>query len=266
MIALLRSDAYRVLRSRWIWGVAAIVALLLLAPAVMMRWTGMGPVRYDDLTGSALSMGGVQILAAAMAAIVCCDRTDMGFSRSILSSLGGRARMVWFAEKCVFSLALAAALIAFAFAVGLLALPVSGVPVASPEPAWQVAAWLGCTWLCAAPYVVLTVLVAHLTRSEGVTTAFAVLGAGGLLEGGLLIGIDFLHALLGGEFLAVTAAVGPWLPAEIASAVGAGARTMLSADNAVHLAPAVRALIVCLPLAVATVAADALLVSRRDAA
>lgn len=266
MIALLRSDAYRVLRSRWIWVVAAIVALLLLAPAVMMRSTGMGPIRYDDLTGSALAMTGVQLLAAALTSIVCCDRTDIGFARSILSSLGGRARMLWFAEKSVLSLALAAVLIVFTFVVGLLGLPVSGVPVADPEPAWQAASWLGCTWLCAAPYVVLTVLVAHLTRSEGVTTAFAVLGAGGLLEGGLLIGIDFLRALLGGEFLAVTSAVGPWLPAEIASAVGAGARAMLSADNAVHLAPAVRALIVCLPLAVATVAADALLVSRRDAA
>lgn len=266
MIALLRSDAYRVLRSRWIWGAAAIVALLLLAPALMMRWTGMGPVYYDDLTSSALTMSGIQILAAAMASIVCCDRTDIGFARSILSSLCERARMVWFAEKCVLSLALAAALTAFAFAVELLALLASGVPVASPEPAWQVAAWLGCTWLCAAPYVVLTTLVGHLTRSEGVTIAFAVLSSGGLLEGGLLIGIDFLHALLGGEFLAVTAAVGPWMPAEIASAVGAGARTMLSAENAVQLAPALRALIVCLPLAAAAVAADALLVSRRDAA
>ena len=266
MIALLRSDAYRVLHSRWIWAVAAIVAFLLLAPGLMMRWTSMGPIRYDDLTGSALPMNGIQILAAAMASIVCCDRTDIGFARSILSSLGGRARMVWFAEKCVFSLALSAVLIAFAFAMGLLGLLVSGVPVASPESAWQVAAWLGCTWLCAAPYVALTVLVAHITRSESVTTVFAVLGAGGLLEGGLLIGIDFLYALLGGEFLTVTAAVGPWLPAEIASAVGAGARTMLSVDNAVHLAPALRALLVCLPLAMAAVAVDSLLVSRRDAA
>lgn len=266
MIALLRSDAYRVLHARWIWAVAAIVAFLLLAPGLMMRWTSMGPVSYDDLTGSALPMNGIQILAAAMASIVCCDRTDIGFARSILSSLGERARMVWFAEKCVFSLVLAAATILFAFVVGLLGLLVSGVPVAHPEPAWQVAVWLGCTWLCAAPYVALTVLVAHLTRNEGVTTVFAVLGAGGLLEGGLLIGIDFLYALLGGEFLTVTAAVGPWLPAEIASAVGAGARTMLSAENAVQLAPALRALIVCLPLAMATVAVDALLVSRRDVA
>ncbi len=266
MIALLRSDAYRVLHSRWIWGASAIVAFLLLAPALVMRWTGMGPISYDDLTGSALTMTGVQILAAAMASIVCCDRTDIGFARSVLSSLGERARMVWFAEKCVFSLLLAAVLIAFTFVVGLIGLLVSGVPVANPEPAWQVAAWLGCTWLCAAPYVALTVLVAHLTRSEGVTTVFAVLGAGGLLEGGLLIGIDFLYALLGGEFLTVTAAVGLWLPAEIASAVGDGARTMLSAENAVQLAPAIRALIVCLPVAAATVAADALLVSRRDVA
>ena len=92
MIALLRSDAYRVLRSRWIWAVAAIVAFLTLAPALMMRWTNMGPICYDNLTGSALTMSGVQLLAAALTSIVCCDRTDIGFARSILSSLGGRAR------------------------------------------------------------------------------------------------------------------------------------------------------------------------------
>ena len=266
MIALLRSDAYRVLRSRWIWGVAAIVAFLLLAPGLMMRWTSMGPIYYDDLTSSALTMSGIQILAAAMASIVCCDRTDIGFSRSILSSLVERARMVWFAEKCVFSLALAAVLLVFTFMMGLLGLLVSGVPVANPEPVWQVAAWTGCAWLCAAPYVVLTVLVAHLTRGEGVTIGFAVLASSGLLEGGLLIGVDFLYALLGGEFLTVTTTVGPWMPAEIASAIGDGAQTMLSAENAVGMAPALRSLVVCLPLTVAATAVDALLVSRRDVA
>ena len=266
MIALLRSDAYRVLHSRWIWVVAAIVAFLLLAPALMMRWTSMGPIYYDDLTSSALAMTGVQMLAAAMASIVCCDRTDIGFSRSIISSLGERARMVWFAEKCVFSLLLAAVLIVFVFVVGLLALPVSGVSVRAPEPAWQVAAWLGCTWLCAAPYVVLTVLVAHLTRNEGVTTVFAVLAAGGLLEGGIVIGIDALCYLAGGHFLDFSSAVAPWLPSQIAGIVGQGGAALLSADNAVHLSGAVRALIVCLPLTVAVAAADALLVSRRDVA
>ena len=174
--------------------------------------------------------------------------------------------MVWFAEKCVFSLLLAAVLIVFVFVVGLLALPVSGVPVADLEPAWQVAAWLGCTWLCAAPYVALTVLVAHLTRNEGVTTVFAVLAAGGLLEGGIVIGIDALCYLAGGNFLDFSSAGAPWLPSQIVGIVGQGAVTLLSSDNAAHLSGAVRALIVCLPLTVAVTAVDALLVSRRDVA
>ena len=266
MTGLLRSDAYRVLHSRWLWAFAAAVAFLQLAPALLMRWTGMGPASFDTLTGSALSLGGIEILAAAMASIVCCDKADAGFARSILSSLSPRARRVWFAEKCAFSLLLAAAVIAFAFAVGLLAWAVSCVPVAGPEPAWQVAAWLGCTWLASAPYVALTALVAHLTRSEAVTIGFAALAGGGLIEGGLLVGADLLCALAGGEFLALSAAVGPWLPAEIAAAVGDGAAAMLTADAVTGLAPAVRALVVCLPVAVAATAADALLVSRRDAA
>lgn len=266
MTALLRSDAYRVLHSRWIWVAVAIVTFLTLAPALLMRWTNMGPVAFDSITGSALSLGGVEILVAVIAAIVCCDKTDLGFARSILSSLSRRGRMMWFAEKCMFSLLLAAVVIVFAFATGLLAWAVSGVPVAGPEPAWQAAAWLGCTWLASAPYVTLTVLVAHLTRSEGVTIVFATLAAGGLIEGGLLVGADLLCALAGGEFLALSAAVGPWLPAEITAAVGDGAAAMLAADTVTGLAPAARALIVCLPLAVAATAVDALLVSRRDVA
>ena len=266
MIALLRSDAYRVLHGRWVWALAAAVAVLSFAPALLMRWTNMGPVTFDTLTGSALSLGGIEVITAVMAAIVCCDRTDLGFGRSILSSLGTRARRVWFAEKCVFSLLLAAVTILFAFALGLLGWAVSGVPVLTVEPAWQVAAWLGCTWLVSAPYVVLTVLVAHLTRAEGVTMGFAALAAAGLLEAGLLVGLDLLCVLAGGEFLALSASVGPWLPAEIAAAVGDGAAATFSAENAASLAPAIRALVVCLPLAVAATAADALLASRRDVA
>ena len=266
MMGLLRSDAYRVLHSRWIWAFAAAVAFLQLASALLMRWTGMGPIAFDTLTGSALSLGGIQILAAAMAAIVCCDKRDLGFARSILSSLGPRARRVWFAEKCVFSLLLSAAVIAFASVAGLLAWVVSGVPVLDLEPAWQVAAWFGCTWLTSAPYVALTALVAHLTRSEGVTIGFAALAAGGLIEGGLLVGVDFLCYLAGGELLVVSSAAAPWLPMGIVSAVGDGAASMLAADAVTGLAPAVRALVICLPIAVAATVADALLVSRRDAA
>lgn len=266
MIGLLRSDAYRVLHGRWIWAFAAAVAFLTFAPALLMRWTNMGPVVYDTLTGSALSFGSFQILPAVMAAVVCGDRTDIGFSRSLLSSLSARARRLWFAEKCVFSLMLAAATTLFAFVTGLLAWVASGVPVLTLEPAWQVAAWLCCTWLASSPYVVLTVLVAHLTRNESVTIVFATLGAAGIIEGGLLVGADFLCYLAGGEFLTLSSVVAPWLPTTIASAVGDGAATMLSAENAAQLAPAVRALAVCLPVAVAATAADALLVSRRDVA
>ena len=266
MIALLRSDAYRVLRSRWIWVVVAIVTFLTLAPALLMRWTHMGPVAFDNLTGSALSLGGCEILASVMAAIVCCDRTDLGFGRSVLSSLGARGRRVWFAEKCVFSVLLAGVALAFALALGLLALPISGVPILARESAWQVVVWFGCNWLVSSVYVALTVLVAHLTRSEGVTLGFAVLASTGMLEGGIVIGIDALCYLAGGNFLDFSSAVAPWLPSQIVGIVGQGAVTLLSSDNAAHLSGAVRALIVCLPLTVAVTAVDALLVSRRDVA
>ena len=266
MIALLRSDAYRVLHGRWIWVVVAIVAFLTLVPALLMRWTHMGPAAFDTLTGSALSLGGIEILVSIMAAIVCCDRTDLGFGRSVLSSLSPRARMTWFAEKCVFSVLLAAVTILFAFALGLLGWAASGVPVLHAEPAWQVAAWLGCAWLVSSTYAVLTVLVAHLTRSETVTMGFAVLASMGILEAGLVIGIDALCYLAGGHFLDFSSAVAPWLPAQAVRAFGDGATALLSADDAVRLAPAVRALVVCLPLAIAATAADALLVSRRDVA
>lgn len=266
MIALLRSDAYRVLHSRWIWVVLALVTFLTFAPALMMRWTSMGPVAFDSLTGSALSLGGTEILAAVMAAIVCCDRTDIGFGRSVLSSLSRGGRMMWFAEKCAFSVLLAAVTLAVALVLGLLAVPLSGVPVLAPEPAWLVVVWFGCNWLVSSTYAVLTVLVAHLTRSEGVTLGFAVLASTGLLEGGIVVGIDALCYLGGGSFLDFSSAVAPWLPAQAVGAISEGAAALLSADNATHLAPAVRVLIVCPPTIAATVAADALLVSRRDVA
>lgn len=265
-MALLRSDAYRVLRSRWVWVVVSIIALLTFAPALLMRWTHMGPVVFDRVCGSALSLSGIESLTAVMAAIVCCDRTDLGFGRTVLSSLSSRARIVWYAEKCAFSVLLETAALLLAFALGLLAIPVSGIPVSSPEPAWQVAVWLGCAWLASSVYVVLTVLVAHLTRSEAATVCFAVLASTGLLEGGLLVGADALWFLVGGSFLSVSPAVAPWLPCQVIGTVSHGAEALLSTDNAVQLAPAARALVVCLPLCAAAVTADALLVSRRDVA
>ncbi|WP_204793695.1 hypothetical protein [Olsenella profusa] len=265
-MALLRSDAYRVARSHWAWFVVALVAFLTFAPVLLMRWTHLGPVAFDRLTGSALSLGGVESLVSIMMALVVCDRADLGFGRTLLSSLSHRARITWHVEKCVFAVLLAGATLLLALVFGLVALPLSGVPVLNPEPAWQVAAWLGCEWLVCCVYAVLTVLVGHLTRSEVVTVGFAVLAPTGIIEGGLLVGIDALWALAGGSFLEVAAVVAPWLPSQVVGAIAEGAATLLSADNAVGVAPAVRALVVCLPLTVAAGAADALIASRRDVA
>ena len=198
MIALLRSDAYRVLHGRWIWVTVAIVTFLTLVPALLMRWTNMGPVAFDSITGSALSLGGVEILAAVMAAIVCCDKTDLGFGRSVLSSLSRRGRVTWFAEKCVFSVLLAAVTLLLALALGLLALPVTGVPI------------LGARARLAGRRLVWVQLARELDlrrahRARGAPHAqrdrdHGLCGAGvrGILEGGIVIGIDALCYLAGG--------------------------------------------------------------------
>lgn len=266
MTALLRSDAYRILHARWVWVVLAVVAFLTMAPAVLMRATGMGPDSFDTLTSSALSLGGIEVIAAIFTALATCRKDDLGFDRTVLSALCRRARALWFAEKCVLAVIIAGACVLLALVLGLVALPVSGVPVLHVEPAWQVALWVCCTWLGSSVYSVLTVVVGHLTRSETVTMGFAVLASAGLLEGGLLLAGDLVVAAAGGGFLVLSEALSPWMPTTILAAVGDGAATMLSAENAAYLAPAVRAAIVFPPLLAATFAVDALAVSRRDMA
>lgn len=81
----------------------------------------------------------------------------------------------------------------------------------------------------------------------------------------LLVG-DIAVAATSGEFLVLSQTLDPWMPATILAGVGGGAATMLSAENAVGLAPAVRAAIVFLPLLAATFAVDVLAISRRDMA
>lgn len=264
MIALLRSDAYHVLRSRWFWAFVVAMAILTFAPALLMRWTSMGPTSFDRLIGSGVSLGGVEILSACMAAAVGTGAG--GFDRTVLSALGRRARTVWYAEKCVFVALLSLAAVTYALALGLLALPVSGAPVLSVEPAWQVAVWLGCMWLCCAVYAILTMAVGLLTRSQTVTIGFALLASTGILEGGALLGIDMLAFLAGGEFLSVSSVASPWVPAGVVSALASGAPEALSLQNSTGVAPALRALVVCVPVVLATTAASALALSRRDVA
>lgn len=266
MIALLRSDLYRIARSRWVWVVLAALTLLTIAPAVLMRVTDMGPDAFDSLTSSALGLGGVEVIAAVFVVLAICRKGDFGFDRTVLSSLGRRARMVWYAEKCLLAVLITGACSLAILVLGLVALAVSGVPVRNVEPAWQIALWLVCTWLVASVYAVLTVVVGHLMRNETVTSGFAVLASLGLLEGGLLLACDLVVAAAGGGFLALSEAVAPWMPTTILAAMGDGAAAMLSAESSVGVAPVVRAVIVCLPLLAAAFAADALVVSRRDMA
>lgn len=265
MMALLRADAYRVLHSRWPWVIAGVAALLTLAPALLMRWAAVGPTVYDGLTVSALSLNGCAVLVGIMAAIATCDKASLSFDRTALSSLGARARRTWFAEKCAFAVLLSGATLLCALALGLLGLLVSGVPVLNPEPAWQVAVWLGCAWLGCSTYAVLTVLVGQLARNDNVAGAFAAFAASGMLEGAAVLGIDVLCYFVGGTFLNLSEAILPWLPAGALSAVSAGAGALLTPDGA-GLVPAARELIVCVPVIAATVAASAFLASRRDVA
>ena len=266
MTALLRSDVHRILHTRWPWVVLAIVVLLTFAPALLMRWTSMGPTVFDSLTSSAVSLGGIKVPIALMAAFATCARADLGFDRTVLSALGRRGRTLWFVEKGVLAVLIAGVSILVVFVLRLAALAVSDARVLSVEPAWQVALWLGCTWLGCSVYAVLTVAVGHLTRNETVTLGFAALTSMGVLEGGLLLIGDIAVAATSGEFLVLSQALDPWMPATILAGVGGGAATMLSAENAVGLAPAVRAAIVFLPLLAATFAVDALAISRRDMA
>lgn len=266
MTALLRSDVHRILHTRWPWVVLAIVVLLTFAPALLMRWTSMGPAIFDSLTSSAVSLIGIKVPIALMAAFATCARSDLGFDRTVLSALGRRGRTLWFVEKCVLAVLIAGVSILVVFVLRLAALAVSDARVLSMEPAWQVALWLGCTWLGCSVYAVLTVAVGHLTRNETVTLGFAALTSMGVLEGGLLLIGDIAVAATSGEFLLLSQALDPWMPATILAGVGGGAATMLSAENAVGLAPAVRAAIVFLPLLAATFAVDALAISRRDMA
>lgn len=257
MTALLRSDAYRALRSRWLWVVLGMIALSD-ASYALVRHAGA----LDGLTSSGV-IGGVQIVTSLVVANLACADADSGFDRTVLSARAGRR--LWFAEKCLFAALFSAAFLLVAFGLGALSRLASG-PVARVEAPGELAAYLGAAWLGCCAYAALTVTVGHLTRNRAATLTFAALASTGLLEGGLVAGVEMVWFLAGGQLPGLGSAIAPWLPTGIMSPLGAGAAAMLAAEGGVGVAPAVRSLVVCLPLALLATAADALLVSRRDVA
>ena len=273
MMALLRSDLYRTLRSRWPWVVLAVVALATLGSAVLTVWWPLEPgVVYDGLTGraGALRLAGrgtsvmlVSTIAPFVAAHLSCADSDAGFDRTVLSSL--RCRVSYFAEKCLLAALLSGAILLAYLAFGGLGVLVTMRPVADVEPLWQVAAWAGEGWLAGCAYALLVLLVGQLTRRRTIAFIVAFLLLSGAVEQGFFTFLLLVSDAFGlGWSPALEAAIA-WMPYVTTAAVGNGAADMLAAD-ATGFAPAVRALIVCVPLCLACGGLGMLVGTRRDVA
>ncbi len=273
MMALLKSDLYRTLRSRWPWVVLVLVALATLGSAVLTVWWPLEPgIVYDGLTGraGALRLAGrgssivlVSTIAPFVAAHLSCVDSDAGFDRTLLASL--RGRVAYFAEKYLLTVLLSGAILLAYLVFSGLGVLVTLRPVENVEPFWQVAAWAGEGWLAACAYALLVLLVGQLTRSRAIAFIVAFLLLSGAVEQGVftfLLLVSNVFGLGWGPALEATIA---WMPYVTTAAVGNGAADMLTVD-ATGFAPAVRALIVCAPLCLACGGLGTLAGTRRDVA
>ena len=273
MMALLRSDLYRTLRSRWPWVVLAFVALVTLGSAIFTVWWPLEPgVVYDGLTGrsGALRLAGrgasitlVQMVAVFVAAHLSCVDSDAGFDRTLLSSLRGRG--AYFAEKYLLTVILSGSLLLAYLALSGVGVLVTMRPVENVEPLWRVVAWAGEGWLVACAYALVVLLAGQLTRSRAIAFIVAFLLLSGAVEQGFFSFLLLVSDAFGlGWGPALEAAIA-WMPYVTTAAVGNGAADMLAVD-VTGFAPAVRALIVCAPLCAACGALGTLVGSRRDVA
>lgn len=271
MIALLRSDLYRLSRARWPRVVLALVALATLGAAVFVRCWPLEPsLVFEGVTGrsGALRLGGrgssvvlVATLAPLVAAHLSCVDSDAGFDRTLLASL--RGRVAYFAERYLLTMLVCAAMLVAYLVLGTLGVLVSGVPVVDVEPLWQMAAWAGEAWLLSCAYALAVLLVGQLSRSRVVAFVFAFLLASAVIEQGLLGFALLAGKIVGLDWEAPLELARAWAPYVTLASVNNGVADMLAVD-ATGVAPALRALAVCLPLCSALVAAGTLVVSRRD--
>ena len=273
MMALLRSDLYRMARSRWPWAVLALVALVTLGSAILTIWWPLEPgVVYDGLTGraGALRLAGrgssitlVQMVAVFVAAHFSCADTDAGFDRTLLSSL--RGRVSYFAEKYLLTVFISGAILLAYLVFSGLGVLVTLRPVENVEPLWQIAAWTGEGWLAACVYALVVLLVGQLTRSRAIAFIVAFLLLSAAVEQGFFTFLLFVSNVFGLSWEPALEAAIAWMPYVTTAAVGNGAADMLAVD-ATGFAPAVRALIVCIPLCAACGALGTIVGSRRDVA
>lgn len=258
MMALLRSDLYRTLRARWPWAVLALVALATLGSAVFtICWPLESGVVYDGLTGrsGALRLAGrgvsimlVQMVAVFVAAHLSCVDSDAGFDRTLLASL--RGRVAYFAEKYLLTVLLSGAILLAYLVFSGLGVLVTLRPVENVEPLWQVAAWAGEGWLAACVYALFVLLVGQLTRSRAIAFIVAFLLLSAAVEQGFFTFLLLVSNVLGLGWSPALEAALAWMPYVTTAAVGNGAADMLAVD-ATGFAPAVRALVVCLPVCLA---------------
>lgn len=264
MMALLKSDLYRTLHARWPWVVLALVALATLGSAVLTIWWPLEPgVVYDGLTGRGSSIVLVSTIAPFVAAHLSCADSDSGFDRTLLSSM--RGRVAYFAEKYLLTVTLSGTLLLAYLVFSGLGVLVTLRSVENVEPFWQVAAWAGEGWLAACVYALVVLLVGQLTRSRAIAFIVAFLLLSGAVEQGFFSFLLLVSNAFGLDWGPALEAALAWAPYVTMAAVGNGAADMLAVD-ATGFAPAVRALIVGVPLCLACGTLGILAGTRRDVA
>lgn len=271
MIALLKSDLYRTARSRWPWVVLAIIAFAQLGSAVLTAWHPLpADLVYDGLTGpsGALRLGGcgssvgiVALVAPFVAAHLSCADSDTGFDRTLLSSLAGRA--AYFAEKYLLVVILSGGLLLAYLVLSGIGAFMTARPVTGVEPVWQLVAWAGASWLVSCAYALIVLLAGQLTRSRALAFSVAFLLITAAVEQGFFTFLLLVSNALVLDWGAALEAAFAWMPYVARAAVEGGAAELLATD-ATGVAPALRALAVCVPLCLGATALGALAGSRRD--
>lgn len=271
MIALLKSDLYRTLHSRWSWVVLGLVALVTLGSAVLTVWWPLEPgIIYDGLTGRAgafrlagrgCSIALVSTVAPFVAAHLSCADSDTGFDCTLLASLRGHA--AYFAEKYLLTVLLSGAILLAYLAFSGIGVLMTLRAATNVEPLWQVVAWAGEGWLAACAYALVVLLVGQLTRSRAIAFIVTFLLLSAAVEQGFFSFLLLVSNVFGLDWEPALEAAIAWMPYVTTAAVDNGAADMLAVD-ATGFAPAVRALIVCLPVCLASSVLGMLVGARRD--
>ena len=194
MIAMLRSELYRIVKSRFSWGYAIALTLMVLATpfAVWLYqvWPAFAETGFVELPdyplpqlqilgvsivgGGLLSMG-VAIIFAAMAT----DDFKAGFVKNLLQVRGGRVSYA--ASLMVTCLVFTAVSVAFAMVLASAAFIVVGYE-AAPSSFGDTVQWYVQVVLVVAAYASLAALVAVVTRNEAAGVFAGLFLGGGAIE------------------------------------------------------------------------------------